>query len=175
MENNGKTQYIAENVTGFTEADEHYMTMALQFAQNALESGDVPVGAIIVRDKTGEIIATGHNTQERDRTSIGHAEINAVQAACEAMGDWRLSGCTLYVTLEPCPMCAGALLHSRISRIIYGASDPTVGAMGSVWSLHEHPSSGNRCPVKGGCLEEPCRHILQDFFAQKRATGNEEG
>ena len=175
MGNNVKYHNVTGNGTGFTEADRRFMSMALQLAEHALASGDVPVGAIIVRDSTGEIVASGYNTQERDRTAVGHAEINAVQTACEEIGDWRLNGCTLYVTLEPCPMCAGALLHSRISRIIYGASDPTVGAMGSVWSLHEHPSNGKHCLVTGGCLADPCRHILREFFAQRRVMGNEEG
>lgn len=152
----------------FTKADESFMRMALEEAHRAAEDGDVPVGAILVQNVTGEILARGRNTREVMQTALGHAEINAISDACAALGRWRLEDCTLYVTLEPCPMCAGAILHARIPRIVCGAMDPVAGAMGSVWSLHRHPVESKHTRLEVGCLEEECRTMLQSFFKNRR-------
>ena len=156
----------------FTKADEAFMTLALEEARKAACEGDVPVGAVLVRNDTKEIIAKGRNTREVMGTALGHAEVNAISMACEALGSWRLEDCTLYVTLEPCPMCAGAILHARISRIVCGAMDPVAGAMGSVWAIHRHPVENKRVRFEQGCLEEACREILQEFFKSRRYNGS---
>ena len=153
----------------FTQLDEFYMNEALRQAQASLETDDVPVGAVMVCD--GEIIATGCNTREGDATALGHAEISAIKEACDRLGGWRLERCTLYVTLEPCPMCAGAIMAARIPRVVYGAKDTVAGAMGSVWSLHSHPTRDEHVRVENGCLENECREVLQAFFREKRAKG----
>ena len=152
----------------FTKADEAYMRMALEEARRAAEDGDVPVGAVMVRNATGEVLSRGRNTREVMQTALGHAEINAIHEACTALGGWRLEECTLYVTLEPCPMCAGAIMHARIPRIVCGAMDPVAGAMGSVWALHRHPVENKHVRLEIGCLEEECRAVLQDFFKNRR-------
>lgn len=154
----------------FTKTDESFMRMALEEARRAAEDGDVPVGAVLVQNGTGEILARGRNTREVMQTALGHAEMNAISDACAALGSWRLEDCTLYVTLEPCPMCAGAILHARIPRIVCGAMDPVAGAMGSVWSLHRHPVESKHTRFETGCLEEECRHILQEFFKSRRES-----
>lgn len=144
------------------------MRIALEEARNAAQAGDVPVGAVLVENTTGAILARGHNTREVMQTALGHAEIHAIHDACAALGSWRLADCTLYVTLEPCPMCAGAILHARISRVVYGSPDPIAGAMGSVWALHRHPVQNKHTKVEIGCLEEECREVLQEFFRVRR-------
>ena len=154
----------------FTKVDEAFMRMALEEARRAAEEGDVPVGAILVQSVTGEILARGRNTREVMQTALGHAEINVISAACAALGSWRLEDCTLYVTLEPCPMCAGAILHARIPRIVCGAMDPVAGAMGSIWAIHRHPIENKHVKLESGCLEEECRAILQDFFKNRRES-----
>ena len=154
----------------FTKVDEAFMRMALEEARRAAEEGDVPVGAILVQSVTGEILARGRNTREVMQTALGHAEINVISAACAALGSWRLEDCTLYVTLEPCPMCAGAILHARIPRIVCGAMDPVAGAMGSIWAIHRHPIENKHVKLESGCLEEECRSILQDFFRNRRES-----
>ena len=146
--------------------DERFMLRALDLARAAGERGDVPVGAVIVRD--GEIIAEGHNTREALGNALGHAEISAIESACRSMGSWRLEGCTLYVTLEPCAMCAGAIVNARISRVVYGAKDAAAGGMGSVWSIHRNPCSRSSIQVVDGCLSNECRTLLREFFKQKR-------
>ena len=152
----------------FTQADKDYMRIALEEAARAAEDGDVPVGAILVRNTTGEIVARGRNTREVMQTALGHAEINAISEACAALGNWRLEDCSLYVTLEPCPMCAGAILHARIPRVVCGAMDPVAGAMGSVWAIHRHPVENKHTGLETGCLEVECRQILQEFFQSRR-------
>ena len=152
----------------FTKTDESCMRMALEEARRAAEDGDVPVGAILVQNATGEILARGRNTREVMRTALGHAEINAISEACAVLNSWRLEDCTLFVTLEPCPMCAGAILHARIPRVVCGAMDPVAGAMGSVWALHRHPVENKHTKLDVGCLEEECRTVLQDFFKNRR-------
>ena len=145
------------------------MNMALeQASEAAAASDDVPVGAVIVDNSSGEVIAVGRNTREAYQNALGHAEIGAIGAACNKRGNWRLADCTLYVTLEPCPMCAGAILHARIPRVVCGAKDPVAGAMGSVWSLHKHPTQKSTTSVEYGCCEAACREVLQTFFKGKR-------
>lgn len=144
---------------------ETYMRRALEAAREAARLGEIPVGACIVRD--GEVLATGYNTRETQRDPLGHAEINAIRAACERLGSWRLDGCVLYVTLEPCPMCAGAILNARISRVVYGAADPKAGCMGSVCDLTAMPFP--TVPYyRSGVLEGECREVLDQFFRQLR-------
>lgn len=152
----------------FTARDEAYMRIALEEAAYAGNAGDVPVGAVLVQNATGEILARGRNTREVAQTALGHAEINAISEGCTALGGWRLADCTLYVTLEPCHMCAGAILHARIPRIVCGAADPVAGAMGSVWALHRHPVESKHTRVEIGCLESECKDLLQEFFRRRR-------
>ena len=152
----------------FTARDEAYMRIALQEAADAGKAGDVPVGAVLVKNATGEILARGRNTREVAQTVLGHAEINTISKGCEVLGGWRLADCTLYVTLEPCHMCAGAILHARIPRIVCGAADPVAGAMGSVWALHRHPLESKHTRVEIGCLESECKDLLQEFFRLRR-------
>lgn len=152
----------------FNRFDLHYMRLALEEARQAATDGDVPVGAVLVQNATGAILAKGRNTREAMGTVLGHAEINAITEGCSVLGGWRLEDCTLYVTLEPCPMCAGAILHARIPRIVCGAADPVAGAMGSVWSIHKHPVESQHISVEIGCLEDECREILRAFFKNRR-------
>ncbi len=154
--------------TEFSAQDIAFMHIALEEAVAAIEGGDVPVGAVLVSQKDGAVIAKGRNTRELLQTALGHAELNALEAACAALGTRRLPPCTLYVTLEPCPMCAGAILQTRISRVVFGTSDPVAGAMGSVWALHRHPIEASHTVVENGCCAEECRELLQAFFQNRR-------
>ncbi len=153
--------------------DRAFMSLALAQAALAAEAGDVPVGAVLVCRENGQyrVLAEGHNTKEREGTALGHAEMNAIAAACRERQGWRLSDCTLYVTMEPCPMCAGAILGARIPRVVCGTKDPVMGAMGSVWSLHRHPVQGEGADVTCGCMEAACRAQLQAFFQARREAG----
>lgn len=145
--------------------DIFFMEAALHEAEKAFAEGEVPVGAVIVRD--GEIIARGRNRRESEKNALCHAEIEAINAACKALGGWRLIGCTLYVTLEPCPMCAGAVINSRIERVVYGASDKKAGSVGSIVNLFSLPY--NHFPeVTSGVLSDRCSAILSDFFKNLR-------
>ena len=155
------------------ENDEIFMRLALEEAHLAGEAGDVPVGAVLIDQRTGKILARGHNTREAEQTALGHAEINVIAEASARLGGWRLSDCTLYVTLEPCPMCAGAILHARIPRVVYAAADPVAGAMGSVWAIHRHPVANPHTKVECGCLEREGRDILQSFFRKRREDDSE--
>ena len=143
------------------------MMQALELAQAAGEAGEVPVGAVIV-DVTGKPIAQGENRKERDKDPTAHAEIIAIRAASRVLQDWHLTQCTLYVTLEPCPMCAGAIAHARLGKLVYGVDDPKTGAIRTVVNIPDSPGSNHRLPVIGGILESACRHQLQSWFAQKR-------
>ena len=151
----------------FTDQDMRLMNEAIAEARLAGEAGDVPVGAVLA-DREGRVISRGRNTREVMGSALGHAELNAIGEGCTVLGGWRLEGCTLYVTLEPCPMCAGAILHSRIPRVVCGAADPVAGAMGSVWALHRHPQPGKHTSVEIGCLEEECAALLKEFFTARR-------
>jgi len=145
--------------------DEKYMRRALELAAAAAAEGEVPVGAVIVRD--GRIIAEGANTRQTKKTALGHAEINAIGEACRILGGWRLPRCTMYVTLEPCPMCAGAIINARIDRLVYGASDAKAGSCGSVIDLFSLPY--NYAPeVTRGVLAEEAAAQLKDFFRALR-------
>lgn len=149
--------------------DLYYMSEALAEARLAAEIDEVPVGAVIVRD--GEIIARAHNLRETEKNALCHAETMAVNAACRALGGWRLPRCTLYVTLEPCPMCAGAIVNSRIKRVVYGAKDTKAGAFGTVLDLNDFPLNHKPEIVSGVC-EEECAALLSDFFKILRAKKN---
>ncbi|MBD2035124.1 nucleoside deaminase [Leptolyngbya sp. FACHB-321] len=143
------------------------MERAIALARMAGEAGDVPVGAVIV-DANGRAIAEAENRRERDHDPTAHAEILALRAAGRVLNDWHLTQCTLYVTLEPCPMCAGALVLARLGQLVYGADDPKAGAVRSVLNMPDSDCSNHRLPVMGGVLEVPCRQQLQDWFAQRR-------
>jgi tRNA(adenine34) deaminase len=146
--------------------DENFMREALRQAQKANEAGEVPVGAVIVR--AGKIIARAHNQVELLKDATAHAEMLALTQAEAAVGDWRLTDCDLYVTKEPCPMCAGALVHTRIRRVIFGCRDPVAGAAGSVMNLLQMPALNHRCDIASGVLQDECATILQDFFRKRR-------
>ena len=142
-----------------------YMARALELGRQAMEEGEVPVGCVIVKD--GVVVGEGRNRRETARTALGHAEIEAIHQACRTLGGWRLTGCTLYVTLEPCPMCAGAIVNARIPALYYGAKDDTAGCCGSVLNLFEerfnhHPR------IYGGLMEAECTALLQSFFQNLR-------
>jgi tRNA(adenine34) deaminase len=155
-----------------TEADLGYMRLALELAAEAKQRGDVPVGALVVRE--GRILGTGFNTRERDHDPTGHAEVIALREACRQARRWRLDGASLYVTLEPCPMCAGALVNTRIARLVYGAHDPKAGAVRSLYQLCEDPRLNHRLEVFGGLMAEECAGLLKDFFRAARARARRE-
>ena len=148
-----------------TKNDVFFMNEAIRLAKKAAELGEVPIGAVIVKD--GEVISEGYNLRETEKLSTAHAEISAIDAACKKLGGWRLFGCTLYVTLEPCPMCAGAIVNSRIDRVVYGASDIRFGACGSLFNINSYPLNHAFEITKGVC-EEECRTLLSDFFSELR-------
>ena len=150
--------------------DESFMREALRQAQKANEAGEVPVGAVIVRE--GKIIARAYNQVELLKDATAHAEMLALTQAEAAVGDWRLTECDLYVTKEPCAMCAGALVYTRIRRVIFGCTDPVAGAAGSVMNLLQMPALNHRCDIASGVLQDECATILQDFFRKRR---NERG
>ncbi len=145
--------------------DAFFMKKAMMQAKVALKRDEVPVGAVIVRD--GAVIARGHNTRESAKNPCGHAEMSAILACAKKLGGWRLSGCTLYVTLEPCPMCAGAIINARIPRVVFGAYDPKAGCLGSKADLMAL-GFNHRAEVTGGVLAEECGRLLSDYFAEKR-------
>ena len=142
------------------------MRMALAEAEVAAREGEVPVGAVIVCGD--QLVASAHNQRETLRDPTAHAEMIAITQAAEALGGWRLEGCTLYVTLEPCPMCAGAIVQARVPRVVYGAADPKAGAVDSLYSLLGDPRLNHRCDVLGSVLAEPCADVLREFFRARR-------
>jgi tRNA(adenine34) deaminase len=146
--------------------DEYYMYLALEEAKKAAMLDEVPVGAVVVRE--GTVIARGHNLRELMKDSTAHAEMLAIHEACRTLGGWRLMDCDVYVTLEPCPMCAGALVNSRIRRLIYGASDPKAGAGGSVYNILCDTRLNHRIEVVPGVLEEKCSSVIKEYFKAKR-------
>lgn len=152
-------------------ADQNFMRLALEQAQHAWDLGEVPVGAVVVKD--GEVIACGYNQPIDKHDPSAHAEIVALRAAAEKLGNYRLPGCELYVTLEPCLMCSGAMMHARLSRVIFGASDPKTGVCGSLMNLFEHTQLNHHASVTGGVLEEECGSMLKGFFAARRAAASE--
>jgi len=147
--------------------DEHWMRRALDEARRAPAHDDVPVGCVVVRD--GEVIAAARNERELRQDPTAHAEVLAVRDASIALGGWRLVGATVYVTLEPCPMCAGALLQARPERVVYGAPEPVSGAAGSVLDVFRDPRLPTRLPVQGGVLAVESAQLLREFFAERRA------
>lgn len=151
--------------------DEDYMREALVLAKKAFELGEVPVGAVAVWD--GKIVGKGMNLRETDKNALRHAEISAIDEACKTLGGWRLWKCDLYVTLEPCPMCAGAIINSRIRRVIYGASDPKSGSCGSLANLFELPYN-HKPEIVSGVLEKECSEILSEFFSKLREKRKKE-
>ena len=144
------------------------MRHALTLAQRAADAGDVPVGALVV-DASGVVVGEGWNLREVDQDPTAHAEVVAIRAAAAALGSWRLEGCTLVVTLEPCAMCAGALVLARVARVVLGAWDPKAGACGSVWDLVRDRQATHRVEVVGGVREQECSRLLLDFFAGQRS------
>jgi tRNA(adenine34) deaminase len=146
--------------------DEYFMHEALRQAQKAYAAGEVPVGAVIARD--GKIIARAHNQVELLKDATAHAEMLSLTEAEAAVGDWRLTDCDLYVTKEPCPMCAGALVHTRIRRVIFGCADPAAGAAGSMINLLQMQTLNHRSAITSGVLQPQCAAILQDFFRKRR-------
>lgn len=146
--------------------DECFMREALRQAHKACDAGEVPIGAVVVL--AGKIIGRAHNQVELLKDATAHAEMLALTQAEEAVGDWRLTECDLYVTKEPCVMCAGALVHTRVRRVIFGCADPVAGAAGSVMNLLQMPGLNHRCDIASGVLQDECSAILQNFFRKRR-------
>jgi tRNA(adenine34) deaminase len=146
---------------------QYWMQRSIELAANASAAGEVPVGAIIINPE-GEIIAEGENRRERDRDPTAHAEIVAIRSAGAALNNWHLDRCTLYVTLEPCPMCAGAIVAARLGLLVYGADDAKTGSIRTVLNIPDSAASNHKLTVIGGILEADCRQQLQDWFRQKR-------
>jgi len=148
--------------------DEDFMRQALEQAQHAWDLGEVPVGAVVVKD--GVVIARGYNQPIGQHDPTAHAEIVALRAAAEALGNYRLPGCELYVTLEPCVMCSGAMMHARLAKVVYGATDPKTGACGSVLNLFEQEQLNHHTAIAGGVMADECGAMLKSFFAARRAA-----
>ncbi len=142
-----------------------FMKLAIEEAEKAAAKGEVPVGAVIVKD--GEVIAACHNLREEKQNALSHAEIEAINTACKKLGTWRLDGCEMYVTLEPCPMCTGAIINARIKTVIFGAYDSKMGCMDSVINLCDYPFN-HKVEVYGGIMEDECLAVLQNFFKNLR-------
>ena len=140
---------------------EKYMSAALELAREAAAAGEIPVGCVIVKD--GEIIGRGRNRREEERSALAHAEVEALAEACKALGDWRLEDCALFVTLEPCPMCTGAIINARVGEVVYGAKEENTGSCGSVINLFEE-NYGHKPRVYGSVLKDECAAVMRDFF-----------
>ena len=153
------------------QSDQYFMGEALRQAVQAYEAEEVPIGAVIVRG--GRIIARAFNQVEMLKDATAHAEMLAITQAESSVGDWRLNECTLYVTKEPCPMCAGAMVHVRLERVVFGASDSKCGAAGGVMNLLQHPTLNHRCEATHGVRAEECRALLREFFAEQRARNKQ--
>ncbi len=151
------------------EIDRRFMQEALELARRALDSEDVPVGALVVRG--GHVVGRGFNQREKLQDPTAHAEMIALTAAAGHVGHWRLEGCTMYVTLEPCAMCAGALVLARVPRLVYGAPDAKAGACGSLYEITQDPRLNHRVETVGGVLAEPCAQLLRAFFRHRRSLG----
>lgn len=147
-------------------SDEKFMRLALEQAHLAYQIGEVPVGAVVV--KNGQVVGTGYNRRETDKNAVAHAELLAINDACKNLGGWRLWECELYVTLEPCPMCAGAIINSRIKRLVYGASDKKAGSVESIVKMFDLPYN-HKPPYTAGVLEDECSQILKNFFKEMRS------
>lgn len=158
--------HMGKNILPDRNIDEKFMSIAIGEAKLAASEGEVPVGAVI--EFNGELFATGHNKRISKNSSIAHAEIEAIEAAVKKHGDWRLADMTLYVTAEPCIMCAGAIIHSRIKRVVYGCSEPKMGAVTSILNVFDNKKLHHKPVVIGGILKEECSAILSSFFKNKR-------
>ena len=154
-------------------SDDYFMGEALRQAARAFAAEEVPVGAVMVR--AGRIIARAFNQVDLLKDATAHAEMLVLTQAQEAVGDWRLTDCTLYVTKEPCPMCAGAVVHTRLARVVFGAGDPKGGAAGGAMNLLQFPTLNHRCEITGSVRAEECRQLLKTFFAQQREAGKSKG
>lgn len=148
--------------------DELNMRRALDLARHAAAMGEVPVGAVVYETATGRVLGEGFNRREADHDPLAHAELAAIAQAARSLGDWRLNACTLVVTLEPCPMCAGAIVNARLGRLVFGARDPKAGACGSLMRLTEDPRLNHRVTPEGGLLEGECAEMLRAFFRSLR-------
>lgn len=155
------------------QSDHYFMGEALRQAARAYEAEEVPIGAVIVRG--GRIIARAFNQVELLKDATAHAEMLALTQAESAVGDWRLTDCTLYVTKEPCPMCAGAIVHTRLARVVFGAPDPKAGAAGSALNLLQFATLNHRCEITAGVRDAECRAMLRNFFVEQRASGKDVG
>jgi tRNA(adenine34) deaminase len=153
------------------QSDRYFMGEALRQARRAYEAGEVPIGAVVVRQ--GRIIARASNQIELLKDATAHAEMLALTQAEDVVGDWRLTDCTIYITKEPCPMCAGAIVHVRLPRVVFGVGDPKAGAAGGVLNLLQFPSFNHRCEITGGVREAECRALLQRFFLEQRVKPKE--
>ena len=151
-----------------TDTDAKYMKEAIRQAKKAYAIGEVPIGCVIVRD--GKIISRGYNRRTIDKNTLAHAELAAIKKASKKLDDWRLEGCTMYVTLEPCQMCAGALVQSRIDRVVVGCMNPKAGCAGSILNLLQMPEFNHQVELETGVLEEECSQIMKDFFRELRET-----
>lgn len=158
-----------------TTTDIEMMERAIELAQRSADAGEVPVGAVVYNTQTREIVAQAHNTREMHNNPAGHAEFSAIQDACSSIGDWRLNDCTLVVTLEPCPMCAGLIVNARVGRLIYGASDPKAGAVRSLFELCDDTRLNHRCEIHAGILGDRCSDQLRIFFRDLRAQRKSNG
>lgn len=165
-------QQTAEKAPEFSPEDVHYMREAVRLAKKAAKLKEVPIGCVIVHE--GKIIARGYNRRNTDKSTLAHAEIAAIKKASRVIGDWRLEECTLYVTLEPCPMCAGAIVQARIPRVVFGTSNAKAGCAGSVVNLFQMQGFNHRVELTKGVLAEECRRIMQDFFRHLREELKEE-
>src|SRR5262249_33676155 len=153
-------------IRGPAQEDAHWMELALELARLAATAGEVPVGAVVIKD--GVVIGRGHNRNLTDSDPTGHAELVALRDAAARLGNHRLVGCTIFATIEPCAMCAGAMVHSRLARLVYGASDPKAGAAGSVLTVLNHPQLNHRMEVTAGVLADQCSEVLTSFFQSRR-------
>lgn len=151
-----------------TEIDQAMMARAIELARHAQTLGEVPIGAVVYVTETGEVLGDGFNTRETEKDPCGHAELIAIRRACEQIGDWRLNHCSLAVTLEPCPMCAGTIVNARVGRVLYGADDPKAGAVRSLYTLLEDERLNHRCVVIPGVERETCSSMLSEFFRELR-------
>ena len=147
--------------------DKYYMSLALKQARKAAELGEIPIGAVLV-DAEGDVVAAAHNMRETWQDGTAHAEIIVIQTACKKLGRWRLSGCTLYVTVEPCPMCSGAIVNSRVDRVVYGCPDVKAGGAESIFNIITNPNLNHSSCVTSGVCEEDCAQVMKDFFKRRR-------
>jgi tRNA(adenine34) deaminase len=165
----GQPQAPSQPHSDAGELDRRMMSRALDLARAAAAMGEVPVGAVVYRAATGEVLGEGHNRREVDRDPAAHAELLAIRAAAAAIGDWRMNECALAVTLEPCPMCAGLIVNARIRRVVYGATDPKAGAGGTLFDIMRDPRLNHRAEVIGGVCAREAAALLQDFFRARRS------